>query len=415
MARPAPDPAPPAWARAQRSGLIAWAERARHPHGFAWLDDRGRPLAEQGVHTWITARTTHVCALQARDEEGGAGELAAHGVRALLGPRHDGEHGGWFSRSAFEGGGEDTAKAGYQHAFVLLAGATASAAGVPGGDRLFERAATTVAERFWDEAAGRSLEGWNRDWSRAESYGGANSNMHMVEAFLAAGAVTGDPVWARRALRIADFFIREQAAPNGHRLAEHYTADWTALPEYNHDRPDDPFRPYGWTPGHSLEWARLLVHVEAALPDPPAWLLPEAEALFETAVRAAWARDGAEGFCYTLDWRDRPVIRARMHWVAAEAIAAAHVLFRRTAKAAYADLAQQWWGHVRARFVDGADNWRHELDSGNRPARTVWHGRPDVYHAYTALAFAQGPRIPGFDVADRPVRPSDAGRGIDFT
>ncbi|GAA3726524.1 mannose/cellobiose epimerase-like protein (N-acyl-D-glucosamine 2-epimerase family) [Spinactinospora alkalitolerans] len=398
MVRSAHDPAPPAWASAQRDGLVAWAERARHPHGFAWLDDSGRPREEEGVHTWITARTTHVSALHARERGGAAGELAEHGVRALLDSLHDGEHGGWFSRVDFEGAPADTGKAGYQHAFVLLAAATSCGSGVTGADRLLGRACAAVTERFWDEAAGRAVEGFDRGWTRAEPYGGANSNMHMVEAFLATTAATGDPVWAERALRIADFFVREQAAPNGHRLAEHYTADWTAEPDYNRDRPDDPFRPYGWTPGHSLEWARLLLHLEAALPAPPAWLLPEAEALFATAVRGAWARDGADGFCYTLDWQDRPVVGAHMHWVATEAIAAAEALFRRTGHDSYAGLARDWWTHLRACFIDGADNWRHELDARNRPARTVWRGRPDVYHAYTALAFACDLAIPGFAV-----------------
>ncbi|WP_344931743.1 AGE family epimerase/isomerase [Saccharopolyspora gregorii] len=29
-------------------------------------------------------------------------------------------------------------------------------------------------------------------------------------------------------------------------------------------------------------------------------------------------------------------------------------------------------------------SWRHELDEHNRPAATVWEGKPDLYHAYQA-------------------------------
>ncbi|QBI55550.1 AGE family epimerase/isomerase [Streptomonospora litoralis] len=403
----ADEPAPLDWTREQRSGLIDWAERSRQEHGFAWLDDDGRPRAEQGVQTWITARTTHVAALHSREHAGAAADLAEHGVRALRTSLYDSEHGGWFSTVAFDGSPTDTDKAAYQHAFVLLAAATASGAGVPAAPDLLAEATATVVDRFWDAEPGRAVESFDRAFTRGEDYRGANSNMHMVEAFLATRAATGDHVWALRALGIADFLIRRQAAAHGYRLPEHYTAEWEVLPDYNRDRPADPFRPYGWTPGHSLEWARLLLHVEAALEEPPAWLLTAAEALFSTAVEAAWARDGADGFCYTLDWDDEPVIRERMHWVATEAAAAAHALHTRTGDSAYADRARTWWNHVRARFVDGAENWRHELGPDNRPSATVWSGRPDVYHAYTALAFAAGTPIPGYEV----LRPGDVPEG----
>jgi hypothetical protein len=33
--------------------------------------------------------------------------------------------------------------------------------------------------------------------------------------------------------------------------------------------------------------------------------------------------------------------------------------------------------------LDGG-SWHHELDARNRPAHTVWEGKPDVYHAYQA-------------------------------
>ncbi|GAA1760703.1 AGE family epimerase/isomerase [Streptomonospora arabica] len=394
----ADDPAPPSWTREQADGLIAWAERSRQAQGFAWLDDAGRQRTEQGVQTWITSRTTHVSALCSREGGGAAAGLAEHGVRSLRESLRDPEHGGWFSTVAFDGSPADTDKAAYQHAFVLLAASTAASSGTPGADELLGDAAATVLDRFWDADAGLSVESFDRAFTRGEDYRGANSNMHMVEAFLAAGAATGDPAWARRALGIADFLIRGQAAAHGYRLPEHFTARWEVLPEYNRDRPADPFRPYGWTPGHSLEWARLLLHVEAALEEPPEWLLPAAEALFSTAVEAAWARDGADGFCYTLDWDDRPVIHERMHWVATEAVAAAHALHTRTGGAGYAELARTWWTHVRTCFVDGGQNWRHETDARHRPSTTVWSGRPDVYHAYTALAFASGTSIPGYAV-----------------
>ena len=93
--------------------------------------------------------------------------------------------------------------------------------------------------------------------------------MHSVEAYLAAGDVTGNPAWPARAASIATRLINEHARAHAWRIPEHYDENWRPRPDYNADRPDDPFRPYGTTPGHSFEWARLLVTLEAALRRPP--------------------------------------------------------------------------------------------------------------------------------------------------
>src|SRR5690606_14868937 len=102
-------------------------------------------------------------------------------------------------------------------------------------------------------------------------------------------------------------------------------------------------RPYGTTPGHALEWARLLLHLEASLEraglHAPGWLPGCARALFDTACQQAWNVDGAPGFVYTLDWADRPVVHARLHWVHAEACAGAAALLQRTGEAHY----EQWY------------------------------------------------------------------------
>ena len=36
------------------------------------------------------------------------------------------------------------------------------------------------------------------------------------------------------------------------------TEDWLPDLECNKEKPDDQFKPYGATPGHGLEWARLI-------------------------------------------------------------------------------------------------------------------------------------------------------------
>jgi mannose/cellobiose epimerase-like protein (N-acyl-D-glucosamine 2-epimerase family) len=300
----------------------------------------------------------------------------------------------------------------------VLAAGSATVAGRPGAADLLDEALEVVLRRFWDSDAGRTVESWDRGFTVAEPYRGANSSMHMVEAFLAAGDATGDPAWAARALRICRHLVHVVAAGNEWRLPEHFTGDWRLVPDYNADRPADPFRPYGTTVGHWLEWSRLLLQVAVAVPEPPGWLLDDARSLFAAAVARGWSVDGADGFVYTLGWDDRPVVRSRMHWVVAEAIAAAAALHRRTGEAGYNGWYRTFWDYARRYLIDPADgSWRHELDATNAPASTVWRGRPDVYHAYQAallpglpLAASAAGALAGYG-ASQPATPAEPAKG----
>jgi mannose/cellobiose epimerase-like protein (N-acyl-D-glucosamine 2-epimerase family) len=386
------------WLDGQADALARFARGSvREAGGFWWLDEHGRPDQARPLHAWVTCRMTHVFALQALRGAGpDAALLVDHGVAALSGLLRDERYGGWYTSVGADGTPVDAAKAAYPHAFVVLAASSATVAGRPGAAELLDEALDVVLRWFWDSDAGRTVESWDRPFTTPEPYRGANSSMHMVEAFLAAGDATGDPAWAARALRICEHLVHEVAAGYGWRMPEHFTPDWRPLPEYNADRAADPFRPYGTTVGHWLEWSRLLLHVRAALPAAaaPPWLLDDARALFG-AVGRGWSVDGADGFVYTLGWDDRPVVRSRMHWVLTEAIGAAAVLHRQTADGTYAGWYRTFWDYARRCLIDPANgSWRHELDAANRPAATVWQGRPDVYHAYQAALLPQLPLAP---------------------
>ncbi|MBB6170544.1 mannose/cellobiose epimerase-like protein (N-acyl-D-glucosamine 2-epimerase family) [Nocardiopsis mwathae] len=386
MRHPWPDlPFHREWLRSEALRLLSFAAHAQRPaDGFGWLDDRGALLPAHGTPTWITCRMTHVFALADLMGVPGTGPLADHGVRALRGPLRDAEHGGWYAGLGTDGRPEGTAKSAYDHAFVLLSAASAAAAGREGGRELLEEAAAVIEERFGDGSTGRYQESWDRAWAAPEDYRGANSHMHLVEAFLATADATGDRAWLDRALDIARFVVHEVAAAHDWRLPEHFTADWRPVLDYNTAERAHPFRPYGVTVGHLLEWARLLVQLELALgPAAPAWLPVDAAALFDAAVRRGWDVDGAPGFVYTHDWDDTPVVRERMHWVVTEAISAAATLYRRTAEARYAHWYRVWWDYAERHFTDRRDgSWHHELGPDNTPASTVWVGKPDIYHAF---------------------------------
>ena len=361
--------------------LLDFAERSRLPDGgFGYLGDDGRVQADRPVEAWIVARMTHVFGLAALLGRPGAAALARHGVVALTeGPLRDRQHGGWFAAVG------DPAKTAYVHAFVVLAGATATTAAVPGGAALLDAAVDVWQQRFWDDAAGLAVEEWDAAWTTCEDYRGVNANMHGVEASLAAADALPAGERAHRlrtqALRSTERVVHGWARERGWRLPEHFAADWTPRPDHNRDRPADPFRPYGVTVGHQFEWSRLALHLRAALPEPPPWLLEDAVALFDAAATRGWAADGQDGFPYTLDWDDRPVVDARMHWVLCEAVAAATVLAQVTGEVRYRELASRWRAHGEERFTDPATgSWHHELTPGGDVATTTWSGQPDAYH-----------------------------------
>ena len=77
------------------------------------------------------------------------------------------------------------------------------------------------------------------------------------------------------------------------------------------------FRPSGTTPGHALEWSRLLVQLWELGGRSKDWMIEAATALFRKTVSIGWDRK-LGGFYYTLDWSDRPDQADRFWWPCAE-------------------------------------------------------------------------------------------------
>ncbi|WIN00538.1 AGE family epimerase/isomerase [Actinoplanes oblitus] len=396
-ATPLPDTG---WLAAETGRLFDFGRDFAHPlGGAAWLRADGTPDTSAPVHTWITARMAHVYSLAELLGVPGAAALADAALAGLTGVLHDGRHGGWHPSVAADGV-PAAGKSCYDHAFVVLAAASATLAGRPGAPALLTEAIDTLVRRFWDPAQRMFADEWDTGWQRLDEYRGLNANMHAVEAMLAAFDATGQRECLDRALAITERTIG-WGREHGWRLPEHYDAAWQPRLDQHRDRPRDPFKPFGATVGHALEWSRLILHVEAALGErAPDWLLPAATALFRRAVADGWAADGAAGFVYTTDWDGTPVVRQRMHWVAAEAIAAAAALYRRTGDPDFAQWYRTWSAYVREHFLDlRQGSWWHELDTANRPATSTWPGKPDLYHAVQATLIPRAPLAPGLAAA----------------
>ncbi|WP_418275670.1 AGE family epimerase/isomerase [Isoptericola jiangsuensis] len=374
--------------------LVDVAGRSLRQDGAAcWLDDDLEPLLDRRVDTWITARMAHVLGLGAILGVSGAAEGARSTIGALADILHDGTYGGWFASVGTPDEDGDATKQAYAHAFVVLAASTGVQAGVDGSRELLDSALTCLDRRFWESRAGLHADECSRDWSTIAPYRGVNANMHAVEALLAAFDATGDTECIARAVAIADRVVG-WAAQNSWRIPEHFDTGWNVLLDFNADHPRDPFKPFGATPGHGLEWARLLLQLDVA-GGTPSHRTAAAVALYDRAAADGW--DPAGGFVYTTDWSGAAVEARRFHWVAAEAVAAADVLGRVTGEQRYEDDAARWWEWIDDHLVDHeGGSWFHELDVDNRPSGRTWIGKPDVYHAAQAVILPELPLAGSF-------------------
>ena len=240
-----------------RNDLLRFGHKFPSPGGSSYyLGDDGTPWTDRNRETWITSRMVHVYSLGTFLGHEGSEALVDAGLKGLKGVLHDQVNGGWYAGLTADGGIVPNKQC-YAHAFVILAASSAVLAGRPGAQELLDDALKLYDLRFWNEEEGLSCDTWNTEFTVLDDYRGLNANMHTVEAFLAAADVTGDEKYRVRAGRIIDH-VKGWAGANGWRIPEHFTRDWTPDLECNQDKPDDRFKPYGATPGHGIEWARLI-------------------------------------------------------------------------------------------------------------------------------------------------------------
>ncbi|QFU17192.1 AGE family epimerase/isomerase [Microvirga thermotolerans] len=371
-----------AWLAARADDLLAFFERhAIDPKGgFFELDDAGRPTADPVRQIHATTRMVHCFAIAHLLGRPGSAAFVDHGMDFLWKRHRDPVHGGYAWSLDGEGFRDDTKQA-YGHAFVLLAASSAKAVGHPLADRLLEDVTQVLRERFWEERHGAVAEEFARDWTPMTGYRGQNSNMHLTEALMAAFEATGTRACLDMAERIASLIVGRHASALGYRVAEHFHEDWSLDRDY---RGSDIFRPAGTTPGHWLEWSRLLLQLWSLGGERHSWMPEAAEALFRQAVELGWDKENG-GFFYTLDWDDRPALRQKLWWPCAEAIGAASFLCEHRPS----DFHESWyrclWDFVARHFIDRANGgWHPELSETLRPAATLFTGKPDIYHALQA-------------------------------
>lgn len=384
-----------------RDGLLSFGHQFPSPGGSSYyLGDDGTPWKDRNRETWITSRMAHVYSIGSMLGHEGSEALADAALKGLRGELHDDQNGGWYAGLTKDNEIVPTKQC-YAHAFVILAASSGVLAGRKGAEELLKDALALYDLRFWNEKEGLSCDTWNTEFTELDSYRGLNANMHTVEAFLAAADVTGDEKYRVRAGRIIDRVLI-WAKDNNWRIPEHFSSDWVPDLECNKDRPDDQFKPYGATPGHGIEWARLITQwALSTYKEDKAGAtsyIEAAENLYNRAVSDAWNADGAPGICYTTDWNGKPVVHDRMHWTLAEAINTSAVLHRVTGNEKYAADYAELMKYLDEKVLDHVNgSWFHQLDRENNLLETVWPGKSDIYHALQATLIPY--YAPGLSIA----------------
>ena len=371
--------------RSNVKALLDFGRRFPSSGGSSYyLGDDGTPWKDRNRETWITSRMAHVYSIGKMLGDEGSAELAVAAIRGLLGELHDKKSGGWYAGITPDGKILPDKQC-YAHAFVILAATSGLLAGIEGANELLQDALEIYDKYFWNEEEGLSVDTWDTEFKKLDPYRGLNANMHTVEAFLAVADAIQNENYRVRAGRIIDHVIN-WAEENDYRIPEHFTEDWKADLDKNIERKDDPFKPYGATPGHGIEWARLIVQWCKSAKNPSEHYIDIACKLYDRAVSDAWHADGADGIVYTTDWNGKPVVHDRMHWTLAEAINTSAVLFRVTGLKKYADDYSKYMYYLDNTVLDhSCGSWFHQLDEKNNLKETVWPGKSDLYHAFQSM------------------------------
>ncbi len=367
--------------RRQAEALFTFYQRASiNPRGgFYELDENGKPQSQvRQLHA--SSRMVHCFAIGQLLGRPGAAEVVDHGLNFIWKMHRDTHHGGYVW-SLNDDGVADGNKQAYGHAFVLLAASSAKCVGHPLADKVMADVSEVLEQNFWESSVGAQKEEFARDWSPISSYRGQNSNMHLTEALMAAFEATGDATYLRKAESISELIINRHARALGWRVAEHFDAAWNVDLTYLGSA---VFRPAGTTPGHWLEWSRLLLQLWELGGRKLSWLQESSTALFKNAIDLGWDHEKG-GFFYTLDWQNKPMMRQRLWWPATEGIGAAAFLAAHDGSAFHEYWYKQIWDFCDARFIDHVrGGWLMAIGDDMKPVPGVQQGKPDIYHALQA-------------------------------
>jgi mannose/cellobiose epimerase-like protein (N-acyl-D-glucosamine 2-epimerase family) len=274
-------------------------------------------------------------------------DWTAHGMAFLQ--DHHLQPSGHYAWQLKAGKVDDGRAMAYGHAFVILAASWALRLNIAGARETLYATWNFMESQFWEPDHNAYADERDTSLEVLSPYRGQNANMHTVEALIAAYEATGDRLFLERAKQVARQFCILLAGKADGQIWEHYTRIWDIDWNYNIDKPDDLFKPWGFQPGHQIEWSKLLLQLDAL--EPEDWYLDTARQLFDTAMAKGWdAAHGGLVYGYAPDGEFSDA--HKYFWVQAEGIAAAWRLFSRTGDDRYRQDYNRLWGWSWQHLVD---------------------------------------------------------------
>lgn len=243
---------------------------------------------------------------------------------------------------------EDMTQQCYAYAFVLAAHAAALKAGVTTDGSSIARLFDLAERRFWLVDKGAYADTVSLD-GVMDGYRGQNSNMHMCEAMIYCYEATKETRYLERATTLAETFTQRLAGLANGWIWEHYTENFEVDWEYNKNDRTNIYRPWGFQPGHQIEWSKNLLNIHRYTPND--WMLQRARELFDGAWERSWDAEHG-GLVYGFGPDDQWCDSEKYFWVQAEAIATAALLHDATGDAKYMDQYNSLWKYSWQNWVD---------------------------------------------------------------
>jgi len=287
-----------------------------------------------------------------------------HGVKSLsTGPLRNKANGAyhWVLKD-----GKPTDSKIYQYALAqtLLAYAKAVGVGVTDAKPYLEETWELLETHMWDAKHGLYAEEADSNWV-VDPYRSESGNLHTVEALIAAYEATKENRYLDRAVLVADNICNRQAGLTKGLVWEHFKQDWSADLDFSNDSEAlTIFRPWGFQPGHQVEWARFLLTLNKYAP--AIWLVPKARYLFDLAQKYAWDPEHG-GLAYSFDLSGEVCNWDKIFWVQCESIGTAAMLAVGTEKDEYWQHYDRLWKYSWEHFVDHKNgSWHRRKDRFNK-------------------------------------------------
>ncbi|MDD7986595.1 AGE family epimerase/isomerase [Lentisphaera marina] len=332
------------------SGIVDFYQNhAIDPDGgfFQTLDPEGKVSHPEQKHLVSSARLSLVFALSGKYFSKPEHQTLAKRGIDFIEEKHWNEQGQGYNWSLINNQVDDATNHCYGLAFMLLLYSQAHLSDVADYSDKIHQVFDLMEERLWETEYGLYADQVSADWAVTDSYRGQNANMHACEAMISAFEATQDEKFLKRAITIAEnICIRQTKGTDGY-IWEHYDQDWNVDWDYNKDDPKNLYRPWGYQPGHFIEWSKLLLLIHKHSPQD--WLIKQAEYLYEHAMKQSWDDDFG-GLLYGFGPNGDICDDEKYFWVQAETLAAQALLAEATSKDSYWQDYDRLWSYCWEKF-----------------------------------------------------------------